>query len=153
MPRLHYSSHMASAKPPLKQEASLIPHVLSLVFKPNVAPLCPNKGNLSPLTSSSFLHCLVQNQTLHFTVEVFIIYVLNFNLYHFFTIYRNFRYKYEYTSMFFKMLFFFFLDSTACHCFIFGPGTSLLQEKNSFLLQFPHSNSVQFSHSLMSDSL
>ena len=142
MPRLHYSSHMASAKPPLKQEASLIPHVLSLVFKPNVAPLCPNKGNLSPLTSSSFLHCLVQNQTLHFTVEVFIIYVLNFNLYHFFTIYRNFRYKYEYTSMFFKMLFFFFFRFYSLSLFYFWPMYFFITRKKFLFITIP---SFQFS--------
>ena len=64
MPHLTKSSRIASAKPPLKYEASLIPHVLSLVVRLTVAPPCLNKGNLFPLRSSSFLHCLVLNYTL-----------------------------------------------------------------------------------------
>ena len=58
------SSRMVSAKPPLKYEPSLIPYALSLVVRPTVTPPCLNKGNLSPLRSSSFLHCLVSNYTL-----------------------------------------------------------------------------------------
>ena len=64
MPHLTKSSRIASAKPPLKYEASLIPHVLSLVVRPTVAPPCLNKGNLFSLKSSSFLHCLGLNYTL-----------------------------------------------------------------------------------------
>ena len=51
----------------LKYEASLVSHALSLIFRPTVAPPCLNKGNLSLLRFSSFLHCLVSNYTLHST--------------------------------------------------------------------------------------
>ena len=44
-------------------EASLILRLLSLVVRPTDAPPCLNKGNLSRLRSSSFLHCLVSNYT------------------------------------------------------------------------------------------
>ena len=64
-PRLTKSSQITSAKPPLRSEAFLIPHLLSLVVRPTIVPPCLNKGNLSPLRSSSFLHCLVWNYTLH----------------------------------------------------------------------------------------
>ena len=56
---LPYRFHKRS----LKYEASLIPRMLSLVVRLTVAPPCVNKGNLSPLRSSSFLHCLVSNYT------------------------------------------------------------------------------------------
>ena len=62
--RLTKSSHIASAKPPLKYEASRMLHTLSLVIRPTVAPPSLNNGNLSPLRSSSFLHRLVSNYTL-----------------------------------------------------------------------------------------
>ena len=136
--------------------------MLSLVFKPNVAPRCLNKGNLSLLRSSSCLHCLVWNCTLHFTLEIFIIYVLNFNLYYFSLFIETLHMNTNILICFFKMLshslslslyIYIYLDSTTGNCFSFGPCPSLLQEKNSFLLHFPHSNSVQFSHSFLSDSL
>ena len=58
------SSPIASTKPPLKYESSLILRALSLVVRPTVTPPCLNKGKLSRLRSSFFLHCLVSNYTL-----------------------------------------------------------------------------------------
>ena len=49
------TSRIASTKPPLNYESSLILRALSLVIRPTVAPPCLDKGNLSPLRSSSFL--------------------------------------------------------------------------------------------------
>ena len=57
-------------KPPFKYEASLIPLAHSLVIRPTVAPPCLNKGNLSQLRSSSFLHCLLSSCTLHNYFEI-----------------------------------------------------------------------------------
>ena len=58
-PRDRKESDMIEATP----EASLILRPLSLVVRPTDAPPCLNKGNLSLLRSSSFLHCLVSNYT------------------------------------------------------------------------------------------
>ena len=68
-------------KPSLKYEASLILRMLSLVVRLTVTPPCVNKGNLSPLRSSSFLHCLVSNNTLHMQVSILfqVIFISSFN--------------------------------------------------------------------------